>query len=30
MSEEDPVIAGGFARIELRPFRVSLLRGRDG
>jgi uncharacterized protein YciI len=27
--EEDPVIAGGFARGELRPFRVSLLRGRQ-
>ncbi len=27
---EDPVIAGGFARGELRPFRVSLLRGRAG
>jgi uncharacterized protein YciI len=27
--EEDPVIADGFARGELRPFRVSLLRGRD-
>ena len=27
--QEDPVIAGGFARGELRPFRVSLLRGRD-
>ena len=27
--EEDPVIAGGFASGELRPFRVSLLRGRD-
>ncbi len=27
--DEDPVIAGGFARGELRPFRVSLLRGRD-
>ena len=27
--EEDPVIAGGFARGELRPFRVSLMRGRD-
>jgi uncharacterized protein YciI len=27
--EEDPVVAGGFARGELRPFRVSLLRGRD-
>ncbi len=28
--DEDPVIAGGFARGELRPFRVSLIRGRDG
>jgi uncharacterized protein YciI len=28
--DEDPVIARGFARGELRPFRVSLLRGRDG
>ena len=28
--DEDPVIAGGFASGELRPFRVSLLRGRDG
>jgi uncharacterized protein YciI len=27
---EDPVIAGGYARGELRPFRISLLRGRDG
>jgi uncharacterized protein YciI len=27
--EEDPVIAGGFARGELRPFRVSLMRGRE-
>jgi uncharacterized protein YciI len=26
--DEDPVIAGGFATGELRPFRVSLLRGR--
>jgi uncharacterized protein YciI len=26
---EDPVILSGFARGELRPFRVSLLRGRD-
>ena len=26
---EDPVVAGRFARGELRPFRVSLLRGRD-
>jgi uncharacterized protein YciI len=25
--DEDPVIAGGFARGELRPFRVSLMRG---
>jgi uncharacterized protein YciI len=29
LMNEDPVIAGGFARGELRPFRVSLLRGRD-
>jgi uncharacterized protein YciI len=27
--DEDPVIAGGFARGELRPFSVALLRGRD-
>lgn len=27
--DEDPVIAGGFADGELRPFRISLLRGRD-
>ncbi len=27
--ETDPTIASGFARGELRPFRVSLLRGRD-
>ncbi|MEV4512377.1 YciI family protein [Dactylosporangium sp. NPDC049525] len=26
--DEDPVIAGGFAKGELREFRVSLLRGR--
>ena len=26
---EDPTIAGGYARGELRPFRISLLRGRD-
>jgi len=26
--EEDPVIAGGFATGELRPFRVSLMRGQ--
>lgn len=25
----DPTIAEGFARGELRPFRISLLRGRD-
>ncbi len=29
MMEEDPVIAGGYATGELRPFRVSLMRGRD-
>ncbi len=28
LMDEDPVIAGGFARGELRPFRVSLMRGR--
>ena len=28
--EDDPAIKGGFATGELRPFRVSLLRGRDG
>jgi hypothetical protein len=27
--EEDPTISSGYARGELRPFRVSLLRGRD-
>jgi uncharacterized protein YciI len=27
--DEDPVVEGGFARGELRGFRVSLLRGRD-
>lgn len=26
--DEDPTIAGGHARGELRPFRVSLLRGQ--
>ena len=26
--DEDPVVAGGYARGELRPFRASLLRGR--
>jgi uncharacterized protein YciI len=25
----DPVVSGGYAQGELRPFRVSLLRGRD-
>jgi uncharacterized protein YciI len=29
LMDEDPVLDGGFARGELRPFRVSLLRGRD-
>jgi uncharacterized protein YciI len=27
--DDDPVFQAGFARGELRPFRVSLLRGRD-
>jgi len=27
--EEDPAIASGIARGELRPFVVALLRGRD-
>jgi uncharacterized protein YciI len=27
--DEDPAIASGIARGELRPFVVSLLRGRD-
>jgi uncharacterized protein YciI len=27
--EEDPAIMGGFATGELRPFKVSLLRGRE-
>jgi uncharacterized protein YciI len=27
--DEDPTVAGGYARGELRPFKVSLLRGRD-
>lgn len=26
---DDPAIRGGYARGELRPFRLSLLRGRD-
>lgn len=29
LMEEDPAIAEGFARGELRPYRISLLRGRD-
>ena len=29
LMDEDPVLAGGYARGELRAFRVSLLRGRD-
>jgi uncharacterized protein YciI len=29
LMEEDPVVSGGYCRGELRPFRVSLLRGRD-
>ena len=29
LMNEDPVVAGGYARGELREFRVSLLRGRD-
>ena len=27
--EEDPIFDSGIAELELRPFRVSLLRGRD-
>ena len=27
--EDDPVVKGGFANGELRPFRLALLRGRD-
>lgn len=29
LMEEDPAVASGYARGELRPMRVSLLRGRD-
>jgi uncharacterized protein YciI len=29
LMEQDPVIAGGLARGELRPFEIALLRGRD-
>jgi uncharacterized protein YciI len=28
--DEDPVVAGGFVRGELRPFHLSLMRGRFG
>jgi uncharacterized protein YciI len=27
---QDPVAAGGYARGDLRPFDLGLLRGRDG
>jgi uncharacterized protein YciI len=27
--DDDPAVASGIARGELRPFRASLLRGRD-
>jgi uncharacterized protein YciI len=27
--DEDPVFRAGFARSELRPFKASLLRGRE-
>ena len=26
---EDPTVSGGYAIPEIRPFRISLLRGRD-
>ncbi len=29
LMDEDPAISGGFATGELRPFRVSLMRGRE-
>jgi uncharacterized protein YciI len=29
LMEEDPAIASGIAKGELRPFSVALLRGRD-
>jgi uncharacterized protein YciI len=29
LMEEDPAIASGISRGELRPFSVALLRGRD-
>lgn len=27
--ESDPIAASGYATLELRPFKLSLLRGRD-
>ena len=27
--DEDPAVVAGYARGELRPFHISLLRGRD-
>ena len=27
--DDDPTVAGGYVEPELRPFRLSLLRGRD-
>jgi uncharacterized protein YciI len=27
--ENDPIYGSGLAELELRPFRVSMLRGRD-
>ena len=27
--DSDPIGPSGYARLELRPFRLSLLRGRD-
>ncbi len=29
ITADDPAISSGYARGELRPFRVALLRGRD-
>ena len=28
LADEDPAVISGYARAELRPFKVSLLRGR--
>jgi uncharacterized protein YciI len=28
-ADDDPTVSGGYVRAELRPFRVSLLRGRS-